>query len=78
MPELEEVKTRLNFSRPFEELPTKNHYSHAQRDAGSVQVAHPRSPSYRHVSETFLTSRTVHLADTITVGVLLTVLYVCR
>ncbi len=38
MPELEEVKTRLNLSRPFEELPTKSHYSHAQRDAGSVQV----------------------------------------
>ena len=41
MPELEEVKTRLNLSRPFEDLPTKNHYSHAQRDAGSVQVVHP-------------------------------------
>jgi hypothetical protein len=38
MPELEQVKTRLNLSRPFEELPTRNHYSHAQRDAGSVQA----------------------------------------
>ena len=38
MPELEEVKTRLNLSRPFEDLPTKNHYSHAQRDASSVKV----------------------------------------
>jgi len=64
MPELEEVKTRLNLSRPFEELPTKSHYSHAQRDAGSVQVCTPIV--CQHVPEPHVDS-VHHCADNATI-----------
>ena len=73
MPELEEVKTRLNLSRPFEELPTRNHYSHAQRDVGSVQVRgrktatvtmhcqpSSRSPQPNAVDNAVQTTKSVH------------------